>query len=206
MADSKLSALALATPAPADYLYVVDTSDTSDSPQGSSRKALLSALRGALGISYKLFDHYTDSGNSGTSETDLYTAAVAGGTLGASGDGLEAFYSLSVTGSATATTQIKVYFAGTARFDSGALSLTSSGNWQVYVGVVRTGTTTGRISVALQTAGASISLYSQETDMTSLDFTAANVLKVTATRAGAGAATNDVVAKHGWVVKLPAAA
>lgn len=206
MPDAKLTALtALATPAVDDYIYIVDTSDTTDDPAGSSRKTLLSNLLKELGLSQSLADFISDVGNSGTDETDLYSFTIPANMLTQNGDRISAYYSLSITGSATATSQIKVYFSGTARFDSGALSLSSSGNWQCWVEMVRTGASTGRISVVLQTPGASLAAYTAEVDMTSQDFTATNVIKITGTRAGVGAASNDILAKHGYVEKSNAA-
>ncbi len=206
MADTRVTSLtALSALATGDVLYVVDVSDTTDNAAGSSRKTTLADLVASLGLARTLFDHYADAGNSGTSETDLYSATLAANTLAANGDKIAAFYSINVTGSATATSQFKVYFAGTARFDSGALSLSSSSNWQCWVEMVRTASTTGRITVSLQAPGAAVAIYTTEADMTSLDFTTTNVIKITGTRAGAGAASNDILAKHGYVQKIPGA-
>ena len=152
-----------------------------------------------------IFDHFTDVGNSGTSETDLATDTLAASILSADGQKIRAFYSLNILGSATATSQLKVYFAGTARFDSGALALSTNGNWQIYVELVRTSSSTVRITIGLQSPGATNAVYSAQADITGLTLTNTQVLKITGTRAGVGAASNDILHKHSYGEWMPAA-
>lgn len=152
-----------------------------------------------------LVDFTSDVANGTTVETDIYSYTLPANSLGATGDKLSGYYSMNIVGSGTATRTIRIYFAGTVCFNSGALSLGTTGNWQAYIELVRTSSSTARISVALQTAGAATTAYSSETDLTGLSFTGTNILKLTAQAGGVGAASNDITGKHGYVELKPAA-
>jgi hypothetical protein len=152
-----------------------------------------------------LFDHYADVGNSGTSETDLYGDTIAANTLAADGDKLKAFYAGITVASATATRQIRAYFAGTLIYDSGALSFGSSGDWLVEINIIRSSSTSVRCVVSFSTTGATISAYTNVIVLTGLTLSATNILKITGQAAGVGAATNDIVAQLGSIRKESAA-
>ncbi len=152
-----------------------------------------------------IFNHYTDSGNSTTAETDLYTNSLVANTFGTNGDKVTAEYGGTFVSSATATRQMKIYFAGTVILDTGALSISASASWGINVLIIRVSSTVVRYSVSLQTAGASLAVYNAVGELTGLTLSGANVLKVTGQAAGVGAATNDIVAKLGMVSWLSAA-
>ena len=154
---------------------------------------------------YALFDHYATAGNSGTSETDLYTDTIAASQLGANGDKLEAEYAGSFVSSATATRQIKLYFGGTAIFDTGTLTLSLSSAWTMYVMLIRVSATTVRYMISLTTEGAALAAYTAAGELAGLDLTATNILKITGQAGGVGAASNDIVSLLGSVVYVPAA-
>lgn len=155
--------------------------------------------------SYALFDHYANVGNSGTSETDLYSDTIAAGQLAANGDKLEAEYGGTFVSSGTATRQIRIYFGGTMIFDTGALSLTLSSAWTVYVTINRVSSSVIRYMVSLTTQGASASAYTNVSELTGLTLLGTNILKITGQASGVGAASNDIVAKIGAVIYFPAA-
>lgn len=146
-----------------------------------------------------LFTHFADAGNTGTTETDLYSDTLAASQLAANGDRVDAEYGLTLVNSATATRQIRVYFAGTLIFDTGALTLSASSSVAVYVSVMRVNGTTVRYTVAANTTAASTAAYATVGEITGLTLSATNILKITGTAAGVGAATNDIVAKHSAV-------
>lgn len=147
-----------------------------------------------------LFDHYTDAGNVDTSETDLYSDTIVANQLSGNGDKLEASCSGVFVSSGTATRQLKVYFAGTAIFDTGALTLSLSSAWEIDINIIRVSNTTVRCAVSMFTQGASSAAYTAYTQVASLDLAATGyILKVTGTAAGVGAASNDIVAKMGYV-------
>ena len=151
-------------------------------------------------IGGKVYNAFADVGNATTTQTDLDSYTVPANALNTDGEGLSGFYSINILGSATATSQFKVFFAGTAYFDSGALALAANGNWQIWVELVRTSSSTARISTVLQSPGAALTAYTNEADVTGLDFTTTNILKLTGTRAGVGAASGDILFKHGKIL------
>jgi hypothetical protein len=152
-----------------------------------------------------IFDHSTDAGNGTTVETDLYSDSVPANTFGSDNDKVTAQYGGIFVSSATATRQIKVYFAGTVILDTGALSISTSSSWSINVYLHRVSSTVVRYTVALQTAGASTAVYNATGELTGLTLSNANTLKITGQAAGVGAATNDIVAKLATVRFDPAA-
>jgi len=152
-----------------------------------------------------IVDHSADAGNSGTSETDLYSDSIIANTFGTNNDKVLASYGGIFVSSATATRQIKIYFAGTVILDTGALSISASSSWGIDIYLHRVSSTVVRYRVALQTAGASTAVYNAEGELTGLTLSNANTLKITGTAAGVGAATNDIVAKQSFIEFKPAA-
>lgn len=146
-----------------------------------------------------LFDHFASQGNSGTSETDLYSDTTAANQLGTNGDKLEAEYGGTFVSSGTATRQIKIYFGGTAIFDTGALTLSLSSAWTIYCTIIRVSSTTIRYMISLMTEGAALSAYTASGSLGGLTLSNTNVLKITGQAAGVGAASNDIVAIMGYV-------
>ncbi len=165
----------------------------------------LAAAQTSLKIPVVLFDHFTDAGNGTTVETDLYSDTLAAGRLAANGEKIEAQYAGVFVSSATATRQVRIYFGGTVVFDSGALTLSLSSAWDVYVEVIRVSSSVVRVSVSLTTQGAALAAYTSYTEVTGLTLANTQVLKITGQAAGVGAATNDIVAKLGNVKFFPAA-
>lgn len=152
-----------------------------------------------------LFDHYVNAGNVTTGETDLYSDSIAAGTLSTNGDKLEVEYGGVFVSSGTATREVKIYFGGTQIFDSGALTLSLSAAWTIYVTVIRVSATVVRTMTSMTTEGAALAAYTNYAEVTGLTLANANVIKITGQAAGVGAATNDIVAKLGNVRKVGAA-
>lgn len=152
-----------------------------------------------------LFGHYTNAGNSGTSETDLYSDTIAAGQLSANGQKLEAEYAGTFVASGTATRQLRAYFGGNAIFDSGALTLSLSSAWTLWIVVIRVSASVVRYAASLTTEGAALSAYTSTGEITGLTLSNTNVLKLTATAAGVGAASNDIMATMGAVEWKPQA-
>jgi hypothetical protein len=145
-----------------------------------------------------IFNHFADAGNSTTAETDLYSDSIPASALGTNGDKLEAIYGCIFVNS-TSTKQLKLYFGGTAIFDTGALTISASSEISMEVLIIRVNSTVVRYVVRAVTTGASTGAYSAVGELTGLTLTNANVLKITGTAAGVGAATNDIVAKASTV-------
>ena len=152
-----------------------------------------------------IFDHYASVGNVGTGEDDLYSDTTAASQLSANGEKLEAEFGGTFVSSATATREVKVYFAGTAIFDTGALTLSLSSAWTCYVAIIRVSATVVRYMVTFATEGAALAAYTSVGELTELTLSNTNVLKLTGEAAGVGAATNDIVAMLGSISWVPAA-
>ncbi len=146
---------------------------------------------------------YTDGGNSGTSETDIFTYTVPASELEIDGDRLEAQWAGTAVGHATATRQFKAYFGGTAFFDSGALSITSNASWDIYCTITRVSSTVVRYALSMTVQNAPLAAYTASGELTGLTLSSTNIFKLTGTAAGVGAATNDIVGKTGFVEKRP---
>jgi hypothetical protein len=142
---------------------------------------------------------YTDANNTGTSETDLYTKTTAANTLPANGNVLT-FETWGLFNDATATANLQFYFAGTAFGGTGALSLTSLSTWSAHGTIVRTGTSTARAYVTVQTNGGD---YISTATLGGINFATTNILKVTGTAGGAGGGSNDITGQAWKVVYQP---
>jgi hypothetical protein len=143
-------------------------------------------------------DFITTVDNGTTVETDLYTYTTKANTLSANGEKIEAWYS-GTFNDLMATSQLKIYFAGTAIGDTGALTVSAVGGWSCNVLVIRTSSTTARAVVTVNTPGASTALYTSQTDLTGLTLSGTNIIKITGTAAGASGGTGDISAKLGTI-------
>lgn len=152
-----------------------------------------SGLRYAIGGT--IFDAFADAGNSTTTETDLHTYTTPASTLAENGGKVTANYAGTFVSSATATRQMKVYFGGTAIFDSGTLTISASAAWDVKVTIIRVSSTVVRYTVAMNTQNAALAAYTAVGELTGLTLTNTNIIKITGQAAGVGAATNDIVLK-----------
>ena len=144
-----------------------------------------------------LIDHYADAGNTGTAETDLYSDTLAANILGRNGDKIHAEYDLALLGATTTTPQAKIYFAGTAIYDSGALTLSAAGSLILNVEIIRDSATSVRYAVRASASNATGLLAAKCGKLTGLTLSATAILKITGTSTGGGAATNDLVAYAG---------
>ncbi len=152
-------------------------------------------------VAYTIADHYVDVA-SGLTETDLYSDTLAADTLEVDGDKITALYGCNLVFS-TSTKQVKIYFGGTAIFDTGALTVSASGSLIIPVTIIRDSATTIRYSVEANVTGASPGSFAVVGKLTGLTLSSTNVLKITGTTAGAGSAASDIVAIMGYVGKVP---
>ncbi len=146
-----------------------------------------------------LFTYFSDAGNGTTVETDLYSDTIAAGQLVSNGNVLEIDYGGVYVSSGTATRQIKLYFGGTAIFDTGALTLSLSSAWSLYASIIRVSASVVRYTVSFTTQGATLAAYTASGELTGLTLSGTNILKITGQAAGIGAASNDIVAKMGYI-------
>jgi len=99
-----------------------------------------------------------------------------------------------------------VYFAGTSIFNSGALTVSSTGGGNVNVLIIRTGSSTARSIVTASTPGASTATYTVETDLTGITFTNTNIIKITGQAGGGTGSSSDITGKMGTIFHYGVAA
>lgn len=150
-------------------------------------------------------DFVADVNNSGTGETDIYTYTTPASTFNNTGEKVTAKFA-GTFNDITATAQLQFYFAGTNIGNTGALTVSATGGWNADVLIIRTGSSTARAIVTVNTPGASTALYTTETDITGITFSSTNIVKVTGTAGGAGGGSNDITGKLGSIWWFGAAA
>lgn len=141
---------------------------------------------------------YTDVSNSGTSATDIYTKSISGGTLGDNGSSLQ-FEATGEYNDATATNDLQVLFAGNSIAGTGAVTISGLGPWVIKGTITRVNSTTVRTSVII-TDNSTTKNYLSYSNLSSLDLTTGNILKVTAQAGGGSGGTGDITG-HTWLVK-----
>jgi len=152
----------------------------------------------------QLKDFFTDVNNVGITETDLYSYTTVANRLNATGEKIVAVYA-GTFNDATASSQIKVVYAGQVIGDTGALTMSVTGAWIVNASIMRTGATTARAMVNISTPGASTASYTKYTSLTGLTFSNTNIIKITVTASGATGGDNDITASYGNILWQPAA-
>lgn len=153
----------------------------------------------------KIKDFITSIGNIGTGEDDLYAYTTEAGILNNNGDEIDGSFGLKiVTSGGTATRQIKLWFGGTAIFDTGALLYSGASNVVISYSIIRVSSTTVRYRITLTTQGATLAAYTAVGELTGLTLSNTNVLKLTGEAAGVGASTDDIIAHNGDVFWWPA--
>lgn len=136
----------------------------------------------------------------GGAEADIFTATTAASILGTDKDKLIASYSGNFVTVGTELTQLKVYFAGTAIWDStGVAPSTGTTSWMVYVEIIRVSSSVVRFSVSLNTTGATGYVYCTVGELTGLTLSNTNILKITGTSSGVGSGVGDCIGKMGFV-------
>jgi hypothetical protein len=156
---------------------------------------------GDLRWPHTLFDHFADVGSGTTVETTLYTDTIAAGQLSVNGQQIEFAYSGKYA--SAVTKDIRLKFAGTTLFDSGALTITT-GSWSVEGVVQRVSATVVRWLVRYNSDSSTAADRSvtKQGETTGLTLANTAVLAVTG-QAGASGANNDIVAQRGKVKFAP---
>lgn len=144
-----------------------------------------------------IFENYQDAPNTTTVETDIFPNTLIANTFANDGEKVLADYSGVTVAHATATRQIRAYFGGTLVYDSTAIATTAIAHWSVHMKLIRSGSSSVRVSVnfKLNSGGTNLRDETTYTEVTGLTLTATQVIKLTGTAAATGAATNDIVGK-----------
>lgn len=180
---------------------VAFTSDTTTLNKASVKAGTSSDVARVGG---SLSDFYTDT-SVGGAEADIYSTSLLANTYGSDGDKVTAVYAGNFVTGGTELTQLKVYLAGTAIWDStGVAPTTGTTSWDIRVDTVRGSSTSVRYTVVLGTTGASGYVYAKSGELAALTLTNANTLKITGTSTGVGSGVGDIVGKMGYVEWKPA--
>lgn len=154
----------------------------------------------AVATATNIASHFADAGNSGTADTTLFSDSIPASTLGSNGYKLRAKYGLNTVAHATATRQIKVFFAGTSILDTTALATpTTADNVDIEVFIIRDSSTTIRYDCRASMAGGTATNFVSVGKLTGLTLSGANTLELHGQAGAAGAASNDIVATLGTV-------
>lgn len=152
-----------------------------------------SAARFAMGG--VLTQNFTDTGNVGTGEDDLYSYTTPASLLDVNGHKIFARYG-GIFVNSVSTKQLRAYFGGTAIFDSGALTITATSYWDLDVMCIRVSSTVVRCTCKLSVTGSTtLDTVVKYVEVTGLTLSNTNILKITGETAGASTADNDIVAK-----------
>jgi hypothetical protein len=146
-------------------------------------------------VPHTIATYLTDVNNVSTTETDLYSTTVAANKLINNGHSIH-FVGTVFESDITATTQIRVYFAGVEVANTGGIAISATGFLRISGEVIRKTSTTASASFEVRGNGLT-TVYVNDLDLTGLDFTAGNIFKVTGTAGGASGGSNDITAKPG---------
>ena len=150
-----------------------------------------------------IFTYFTNAGNGTTVETDLYSSTLSAGLLATDGDSILGRYGGTFAISATATRQVKLYFGGTTIFDSGTLNSTVAYDFDLNIQIIRVSSTVIRYILTFNAGNFFLYPRVLTGELTGLTLSNTNIMKITGTAAGVGAATNDIIAKLGTVIYQP---
>lgn len=141
-----------------------------------------------------IFNDFTSTFTTSTNgtEDDLYSHTLVASQLAVNGDSVEQLEHISFVSSATAARRVKKYFGGTLIFDSGSLTLSLGGEFDILTTIVRESSTVVRCSVLVTSTSASSIPYSTYTRITGLTLSSTNILKTTGIASGTGAASADI--------------
>lgn len=142
----------------------------------------------------KIKDFVSQVNNSGTDETDLYTYTTKANTLASTGEDLIFNVSLALN-DGTATSTLKVYFAGNAIATTSALAI--SGPVSVTARIKRINATDVETTTTFSLSNGAV--YVENQTVTALTFTGTNILKITGQAGGGSGGSNDITAKSGDV-------
>lgn len=162
-----------------------------------NKNGTIATLTDTQGVVIQEF--FTDVGNVGGGEDDLYSTTLAASILNADGEMIKAVYAGLLNVSACT---LRVRWAGTSIFDSSTITTSGTPSFEVRAAVMRSSSTTARASVTCLVNG--VGVLTKYTLLSSQDFTITNILKLTG-QGGMVPANNDVVAKFGYVEKTGSA-
>jgi hypothetical protein len=172
---------------------------TGTSVSSSTNTVTVEVVPSSTALAHTLDVQYVTQGNTGTSETDLFSYTLPANKLSVDGRTVNFEIDGEVNDN-TATAQIKLYFGGNTTLNTGAVNIaTANTAWKLKGYIVRTSSTTAHVTYELHAPGLATAVFVGYNNLTSLDFTAGNIFKITAQAGGAGGGNSDITA-HSWQV------
>lgn len=149
-------------------------------------------------------EFFTDVPNVGTAETDLYSYSVEPNVLSENGQKLSAHFVGLFIMEPTALKAIKIYFAGTVVAQLTPFAIVNiDETWTYFVSIIRVSSTVVRVCVespgGWMDDGAGNFASALYVELTALDLTIANILKITGQVTGVGAGSDQIIAKMGKI-------
>ncbi len=155
------------------------------------------AQSGGSASTIQLFKWISDQSNGTTVETDLNTATTAANQLATDGEQLYFHFHGYFNDDGAATKHLRVYFAGTKIFDSGAVVVSAVTQWTLSGWIMRTDSSNVAYSVELAYNGADPVV---SVDRLAVTFSGTNILKTTGqSTAGGGTGSAQVVSQFGSI-------
>ena len=132
----------------------------------------------------------------GTEDT-LYTDTLPASVLNTNGDKISGYYQLAIVGHAVSTDRIRIYYGGTAIFDTTALNFPMTSALTLNFQIVRVSATVVRCSIVATTSSATVIAYSQYAEVTGLTLASTQIIALKNISTGTNSAAGDVTAKLG---------
>lgn len=183
-------------------LYGIGTTTTAPevlvrTTDSSGKGMTMANLATVIGAGRTIDAIMTTAQNTGTSETDLYSKTIDANTLTADKQTINYEIDGEVNDN-TATAQLKLHFGGNVTLNTGSVVVSTANTaWKLTGYIMRTSSTTAHVTYELECPGLATDKFLGYSNLTGLDFTTTNVLKITAQAGGAGGGTADVTA-HSW--------
>lgn len=155
-----------------------------------------------IGLNTTLDAQVSDANNTGTSATDLFSKTIAANQFTLNGQSIH-FEAAGINNDATATVNLEALFAGNGIAGTGAVTISGTGAWSIQGTIIRATSTTARVYTVVTIDNCTQKVFSTTANLTGLDWTATNILKIQATAGGAGGGSNDITAQMWKVVFQP---
>lgn len=140
----------------------------------------------------------TTAGNSGTTETDLYSFSVPANTLRKNGESVDFWFGGSLLEHATATRQLRVKFGATTIYDSTAQTNTTNYEFSLRGMIIRVSNTSQKCITFLNSTQAQLFTFTDYSTAAET-LSSAIILKLTGQAGGVGAATDDIKFEMGKI-------
>lgn len=147
---------------------LVQSADLASAVTTAITSAVTTVVLGAVAALYVTprYQNTTQTGNTAATETDCFSHSIPGATLATNGQSLQVEAAGTFSGAVGANSRIKIIFGTTTIFDTGVLSISAAASWTLYFSIIRTGATSQKIAVSMNTSNAALMGYANYTTAT----------------------------------------